>query len=101
MLKIQLLHPEILVGLASAGHLAKILIADGNYPSTTKPNPRAKIVWANFTPGVADACTLLRLISKMVPVEAAEVMAPAKTGLYTLPGDPPIWQDFRKILREQ
>jgi L-fucose mutarotase len=100
MLKAKLLHPEILGGLASAGHLATILIADGNYPSGTKPNPRAKVIWANFTPGVVDACTVLRLVSGVVPIEAVEVMAPAKSGQYAMAGDPPIWQEYRKILRE-
>lgn len=100
MLKSKLLHPEILGGLASAGHLAKVLISDGNYPSSTKPNPRAKIVWANFTPGVVDGCTILRLVCQVIPVEAVEVMAPAKTGQYAMANDPPIWNEYRKILRE-
>jgi L-fucose mutarotase len=100
MLKTKLLHPEILGGLAAAGHLATILIADGNYPSATKPNPRAKIVWANFTPGIVDACTILRLICGLVPIEAVQVMAPAKSGPYAMAHDPPIWQEYRKILRE-
>jgi L-fucose mutarotase len=52
MLKLPVLHPEILSALGSAGHLATVLISDGNYPHNTKPNPRAKIVWANFVPGV-------------------------------------------------
>jgi L-fucose mutarotase len=76
------------------------LIADGNYPSATKPNPRAKIVWANFTPGIVDACTILRLICGLVPIEAVQVMAPAKSGPYAMAHDPPIWQEYRKILRE-
>ena len=101
MLKTKLLHPEILGGLASAGHLAKILISDGNYPSSTKPNPRAKIVWANFTPGVVDACTILRLVCDLVPIETVEVMAPAKTGQYAMAHDPPIWKKYREILRRQ
>lgn len=100
MLKAKLLHPEILGGLASAGHLATILIADGNYPSGTKPNPRAKVVWANFTPGVVDACTILRLISGLVPIEAVTVMSPAESGRYSMANDPPIWQEYRKILTE-
>jgi L-fucose mutarotase len=87
--------------LASAGHLAKILISDGNYPSSTKPNPRAKVVWANFTPGVVDACTILGLVCGLVPVEAVEVMAPAKTGMYAMAHDPPIWKKYRDILRRQ
>jgi L-fucose mutarotase len=100
MLKTKLLHPEILGGLAAAGHLAKILISDGNYPSSTKPNPRAKVVWANFTPGVVDASTILRLVCGLVPIETVVVMAPAKSGEYAMASDPPIWQDYRKILRE-
>jgi L-fucose mutarotase len=100
MLKSNLLHPEILGGLAAAGHLARVLISDGNYPSSTKPNPRAKIVWANFTPGVVDACTILRLVSGAVPVEAVHVMAPSRSGMYAMNHDPPIWQEYRKILKE-
>jgi L-fucose mutarotase len=100
MLKSRLLHPEILGALASAGHLAKVLISDGNYPSSTVPNPRAKVVWANFTPGIVDACTALRLVCSQIPVEAVEVMAPARSGLYAMQNDPPIWEQYRKILRE-
>ena len=100
MLKTKLLHPEILGGLAAAGHLAKILIADGNYPSGTKPNPRAKVVWANFTPGVVDACTILRLVAALVPIEAVEVMSPEYSGQYAMDNNPPIWLEYGKILRE-
>ena len=100
MLKTKLLHPEMLGGLASAGHLAKVLISDGNYPSSTVPNPRAKVVWANFTPGVVDACTVLRLVCGQIPIEAVEVMAPARSGMYAMQNDPPIWDEYRKILRE-
>jgi L-fucose mutarotase len=100
MLKTKLLHPEMLGGLASAGHLAKVLISDGNYPSSTAANPRAKIVWANFTPGVVDACTVLRLVCVQIPIEAVEVMAPARSGMYAMSNDPPIWEEYRKILRE-
>jgi L-fucose mutarotase len=101
MLRSKLLHPEILAGLASAGHLAKVLISDGNYPSSTKPNPRAKIVWANFTPGIVDACTILRLVCGLVPIETVQVMAPARSGMYAMDHDPPIWDEYRKILRQE
>jgi L-fucose mutarotase len=36
MLKHQLIHPKINEVLARAGHHALILIADGNYPVSTK-----------------------------------------------------------------
>ena len=45
MLKTDLIHPEILSTLATAGHHAKILIADANYPATTKIGPNAKVVY--------------------------------------------------------
>jgi L-fucose mutarotase len=101
MLKGKVLHPEILAALASAGHLGKVLISDGNYPHNSAPNTRAKIVWANFTPGVVDAVTILRLIAELVPIEEVAVMAPAKKGMYAMKNDPPIWSDFRKVLDQK
>ncbi len=101
MLKIPVLHPEILSALGSAGHLGKVLISDGNYPHSTRPNPRAKIVWANFIPGVVDAVTALKIVARLVPIEAVDVMEPARTGAYAMTTDPPIWADFRKVLAEE
>lgn len=101
MLKGKVLHPEILSAVASAGHLGKIVITDGNYPHNTRPNPRAKVVFANYTKGVVDAVTLLKLIVELVPVEKVEVMAPERTGPYAMQEDPPIWTDFRKVLAEE
>jgi len=100
MLKGNILHPEILAGLAAAGHLGQVLISDGNYPHNTSPNPRAKIVWANFMPGVLDCVTALKMVAQLVPIEEVVVMAPAKRGPYVMKHEPPIWTDFRKVLRE-
>jgi L-fucose mutarotase len=99
MLKLPVLHPDILLALASAGHLATVLISDGNYPHNTKPNPRTKIVWANFVPGVVSATTALEMVCDLVPIEAVAVMAPDKTGEYAMAEDPPIWAEFRQILK--
>ena len=99
MLKLPVLHPEILSALGSAGHLATVLISDGNYPHNTKPNPRTKIVWANFVPGVVSATTALEMVCDLVPLEKVEVMAPDKTGEYAMTSDPPIWAEFRQILK--
>jgi L-fucose mutarotase len=101
MLKLSTLHPEILAALGRAGHLAKVLISDGNYPHNTKPNPRASIVWANFVPGILDACTILKIVADLVPIEKVEVMAPQRTGAYAMAHDPPIWNAFRRILKER
>jgi L-fucose mutarotase len=100
MLKTSVLHPEILATLGSAGHMSKILISDGNYPHSTRTNPRAKIVWANFVPGVLDAVTVLKMICDVIPVEAVEVMQPSNTDRYAMTEDPPIWASFRKVLKE-
>jgi L-fucose mutarotase len=101
MLKTSVLHPEILAALGAAGHLSKILISDGNYPHNTRSNPRAKIVWANFVPGVVDAVTALKLVCDAVPVEAVEVMEPTRSGLHSMSEDPPIWSAFRQVLKER
>jgi L-fucose mutarotase len=100
MLKIPVSHPEILHALGSAGHLSKILISDGHYPHGTHPNPRAKIVWANFTPGVLDAVTVLKMVADLVSIEKVEVMEPHRTGPYAMKEDPPIWRRFDEVLRE-
>lgn len=101
MLKTPVLHPEILAALGSAGHLGKVLISDGNYPHNTRANPRAKIVWANFMPGLIDGVTALKMIARLVPIEAVDVMEPARSGEYAMKEDPPIWRDFRKVLAEE
>ena len=44
MLKGKLIHPDILAALGQAGHGSRILIADGNYPFSTKLGPVAKLV---------------------------------------------------------
>jgi L-fucose mutarotase len=100
MLKIPVSHPEILHALGSAGHLSKILISDGHYPHGTHPNPRAKIVWANFTPGVLDAVTVLKMVADLVPIEKVEVMEPQREGPYAMKENPPIWRRFDEVLRE-
>jgi L-fucose mutarotase len=99
MLKIPVSHPEILHALGSAGHLSKVLISDGHYPHGTHPNPRAKIVWANFTPGLLDAVTMLKIVADLVPIEKIEVMEPHRDGPYAMKENPPIWKRFEEILR--
>ena len=52
MLKHTLIHPEINAILGRAGHHSKILIADGNYPASTKRGPNASLVCLNLSPGL-------------------------------------------------
>jgi L-fucose mutarotase len=92
MLKSKLLHPEILAALGGSGHGGKVLIADGNYPFSTRANPAGARVYLNFMPGMLKATDVLKGIAGAIPVEAADVMVPDQ-------GDePPIFAEFRKAL---
>lgn len=98
MLKHQLLHPQISAALAKAGHGSKVLISDGNYPHWTRRGPNAEVVYLNLAPGLVSVTDVLKVLVSAIPVEAAEVMEPMKTGPYALREDPPIWNEFRQIL---
>ncbi len=76
MLKTRLIHPELLQALAEAGHGARILVADANYPVTVKSNPNARIVFLNFVPGIVGGVEIVRTLSEFVPVESAMYMEP-------------------------
>jgi L-fucose mutarotase len=99
MLKYQLLHPDILSALACAGHGSKILISDGNFPHITKKNPAAEIVFLNLAPGLVTVTEVLKVLISAVPVESAEVMDYARSGPYALKQDPPVWDEFRTLLK--
>lgn len=99
MLKTSILHPQILNALGRAGHSSKILIADGNYPFYTKKGPNAEVVYLNFAPGQMNVTDVLIGIANTVPIELAEVMEPQRTGAYAMKNDPPIFEEFRKILK--
>lgn len=98
MLKGRLLHPEILEALGCAGHGSKILIADGNYPFSTKLGPSARLVSLNLAPGLVSGTQALEALLSAVPVEAAAVMETLKTGPYAMTEDPPIWEEYRRLL---
>lgn len=98
MLKTPLLHPEILRALGRCGHGSRILIADGNYPFSTRLGANATLVNLNLTPGIVSCTDVLQALLTAVPVEQAAVMAYATTGAYALDGDPPIWAEFRRLL---
>jgi len=98
MLKHQLLHPAINEVLGRAGHSAKVLVADGNYPASSTLGPRAELVSLNLSPGVVSCTQVLEAIVSAVPIEAAHTMAPESTGPHAMNADPPIWSEFRRIL---
>jgi len=95
MLKTNLLHPDILQALGSAGHGSKVLISDGNFPHTTGSNYYAKHVFLNLAPGLLTVTDVLKVIATAIPVESVEVMQTADGS------EPPIWEEFRAILPDQ
>ena len=100
MLLTPLLHPEINAVLAATGHHSKVLIADGNYPASTTLGPNAKLVSLNLSPGIVTVTQVLRALVATVPIEAAETMMYETTGPYALDADPPVWEEYRTVIRE-
>lgn len=98
MLKQQLLHPEILEVLGRAGHHAKVLIADGNYPASTARGPNARLVSLNLAPGIVTVSQVLETLLTALPVDAINTMGIPADDPYALKGDPPVWADYRRIV---
>ena len=92
MLKYKLLHPEILQALGGAGHGSRILIADGNYPFSTRAHPTARRVYLNLAPGLVNAVDVLRVLVDAIPIESADVMLTAEGK------EAPIIAEFRALL---
>ncbi|GAD80351.1 RbsD/FucU family protein [Vibrio ezurae] len=74
MIKTNITHPELLSALAKCGHKAKILIADGNFSFVTNSNPKAEIIYLNFAPDMLNAIDVLKGVTELINVEAAEMM---------------------------
>jgi L-fucose mutarotase len=100
MLKTTLLHPEILSVCARAGHHAKILIADGNYPASSKRGPQAQLVCLQLMPGVPTVAQVLRALLSALPVDAVNTMGIPPDDPYANFGEPPAWAEFRSIVSE-
>ncbi len=98
MLTHQLIHPEINAVLGAAGHHAKVLIADGNYPASTKKGPNARLVHLNLMPGVVTCAQVLQAILSAVPIDRVNTMMYPPDDPYTLDADPPVWDEYRAIL---
>ena len=100
MLKTTLLHPEILSVCARSGHHAKILIADGNYPASSKRGPQAQLVCLQLMPGVPTVAQVLRALLSTLPVDAVHTMGIPPDDPYANFGEPPAWAEFRSIASE-
>lgn len=100
MLKHQLIHPKINEIIGRAGHHARILIADGNYPASTKKGPNAEVVCLNLSPGLVTVAQTLRAILSAVPIDAVNVMGIPADDPYAQQGEPPVWNEYRAVLKE-
>jgi len=99
MLKHRLIHPRINEVLGRAGHHATILIADGNYPSSTKKGPNAELVYMNLMPGVVSCTQTLEAVLSAVPIDAVHTMMYEDSDPYALKEDPPVWDEYRAVLK--
>src|SRR2546423_8041369 len=99
MLRHQLIHPKINEIIGRAGHHAKILIADGNYPASSKKGPHAELVCLNLMPGVVTCAQVLQAVLSAVPIEAVNTMMYEREGPYALQADPPVWDEYRSVIR--
>ena len=99
MLNHQLIHPRINEILGRAGHHATILIADGNYPASTKKGPNAEVVCLNLAPGVITVAQALRALLSAVPIDAVNTMGIPADDPYARHGEPPVWDEYRAVLK--
>ncbi len=100
MLRHLLIHPQINAILGRAGHHAKILIADGNYPASSKKGPNAEQVCLNLMPGVISCTQALQAVLSAIPIEAVNTMMYERTGPYGLLEDPPVWNQYRQTMKD-
>ena len=100
MLKHQLIHPKINEVLARAGHHSTILIADGNYPASTKRGPHAELVSLNLAPGVVTCTQVLRALLSAVPIDYVNTMGIPADDAYAKAGEPPVWTEYKQVLVE-
>lgn len=99
MLRHKLIHPQINEIIGRAGHHAKILIADGNYPASTKKGPNAELISLNLMPGVPTVAQVLEAILSAVVVDAVNTMGIPADDPYAQKGEPPVWNEFRGVLK--
>jgi len=100
MLRHKLIHGKINEVLGRAGHHARVLIADGNYPASSAIGPNAELVCLNLMPGVVTCNQVLEALLSAMPFEAAHTMMYEKTGPYALQEDPPVWGQYRETIRK-
>ena len=78
MIKGPLLHPPLLHALASAGHGARVLVADALYPHSTGAPPSASRVYLNLCEGMVPALSVMEALAQAVFIEQVTYMANAE-----------------------
>lgn len=91
MLKSGCIHPQLLHALALCGHGDKILIADGNYPLSTKIGD-AERIYLGLCGGIPLVTDVLGAALHVVSIEKAELMYPQDGP------EPEVFAEFRKLL---
>ena len=100
MLKHQLIHPEINAIIGRAGHHSKILIADGNYPASSTLGRNAELVSLNLAPGLVTVSQVLETLLTAIPIDIVNTMGIPADDPYAGQGDPPVWAEYRQILKD-
>ncbi|NQT58743.1 MAG: RbsD or FucU transport [Bacteroidetes bacterium] len=92
MLINNILHPEILKVLATAGHGSGVVIADGNFPFGSMAGRDVPRVYLNFAPDKLNTIDVLKEIAKAVPLEGAQAPVPDDGST------PPIFKEYIECL---
>jgi len=92
MINTDILHPEILKTLGSAGHGSTVLIADGNFPFSTGAPSGVPRVYLNFAPDLINVPDVLKYMVKAIPIEAVTAPIPDDGS------EPPIFPQYRELL---
>jgi len=100
MLLSRLIHPQINEVLGRAGHHAKVLIADGNYPASSTLGPNAELVSLNLSPGIVTCTQVLQALVTAIPIETANTMMYETSGPYAQTEDPPVWKEYRAVFQD-
>lgn len=75
MIKSEILHPDLLHGLAKCGHKANILITDANYSAVTNVAKHASVVYLNLAVDLIRSPVILEKVLKYINVEKVTLMA--------------------------
>ena len=62
--------------------------------------PNAELVSLNLMPGLVNCTQVLEALVGAISIEAANTMMYETEGQYALDADPPVWDQYRKVLKD-